>query len=106
MKFIFARNILVASIEGTRFKDIMGLVQTAGVMGFIMYSLLGNDEQWEELMRQEALLYEGNTTNGTNVTNATLQAVVDTVSAAAETCVGAACSAASAAATGGGSDEF
>ena len=118
MKFIFARDILMASIEGTRFKDVAGLLQTAGIMGFIMYTLLGNDEQWEELIRQEAELYgEGatNLTNATNITNATIESVIEAVSSAAETCVGAACEAAAsataaAAAAGGAAagigDEF
>ena len=70
MKFFFARDILIASVQGTRTKDVMALVRTFVIIGFLMYQFLGNSDQWDQLIEmQEAF------TNGTNatvaVTNAT-----------------------------------
>lgn len=53
MKFIFAPKILFASVEDTTMKDVFALARTVGIIFFVMYSLLGNDEQWNELMLQE-----------------------------------------------------
>lgn len=53
MKFVFAPKILYASVKGTTIKDVFGLARTVGVIFFIMYSLLGNDEQWTDLMLDE-----------------------------------------------------
>lgn len=97
MKLLFCPQILYASVEGTTMKDVIGLGQTICGMIFVMYALLGNEEQWEELMRQEGMMDD---LNATNATNSTLEAVTETVAAAAEACVGAACQAAAAAATG------
>ena len=105
LKFIFCPKILFASVEGTTWKDVMKFARTVGVMVFLMYSFLGNDDQWEELMLQEGRLEELglNATNMTNSTNGTVaEAIVEVVKAAAE-CVGEACKAA---ATGGADDEF
>jgi cation-transporting ATPase 13A1 len=87
MKFLFCPDILFASLKGTSFSDIFGLSRTIGVIFFIMYVLLGNDEQWEELMLQEGRLEELGLNITDNVTNTTeiLHSVID--------CVGAACSA-------------
>jgi len=112
MKFIFCPHILWASVQGTTFKDIMGLSRTIGVMIFLMYSFLGNDEQWEEMMLQEGR-YEELGLNATNMTNTTLDnvtattdAILDTVQAAAE-CVGEACKeAVKAVVMDGAEDEF
>eukprot|EP00978_Attheya_sp_CCMP212_P037629 scaffold179152_cov39-Attheya_sp.AAC.2 len=53
-----------------------------------MYMFLGNDEQWEDMLREEGRLDDlGNKTNVT-------EAIVDVVTSAAKACVGAACVAA------------
>jgi len=58
MKFVFAPQILFASMSGTTIKDVFGLARTVGVIFFIMYSLLGNDEQWKDLMLEEGRFEE------------------------------------------------
>jgi cation-transporting ATPase 13A1 len=100
LKFIFCPRILFASVEGTTLKDVLKLSRTIGVMLFLMWSFLGNDDQWEEMMLQEGRLEElgMNATNMTNSTNAT-EAILGTVAE----CVGEACKAA---ASDGASDEF
>jgi cation-transporting ATPase 13A1 len=71
MKFVFAPTILYASVKGTTIKDVFGLARTVGVIFFIMYSLLGNDEQWTDLMLDEGR-YEELGLNGTENTGANL----------------------------------
>ena len=105
LKFIFCPKILFASVEGTTLKDVFGLSRTILVMGFLMYSFLGNDQTWEDLMLQEGR-FEELGLNGTNITNSTngtiAEALVDVFKGAAE-CVGEACLAAAA---DGSLDEF
>ena len=101
LKFIFCPQILLASVEGTSLKDVLSLARTIGIMCFLMYSFLGNDDQWEEMMLQEGRHEELDLNATTNETNATI----------AE-CVGDACKVAAATvveALGGGdgaNDEF
>eukprot|EP00548_Thalassiothrix_antarctica_P016080 CAMPEP_0194178010 /NCGR_PEP_ID=MMETSP0154-20130528/11683_1 /TAXON_ID=1049557 /ORGANISM="Thalassiothrix antarctica, Strain L6-D1" /LENGTH=219 /DNA_ID=CAMNT_0038892801 /DNA_START=145 /DNA_END=804 /DNA_ORIENTATION=- len=88
LKLFFCPKILFASIEGTTLKDVMGLGRTIGVIFFLMYTFLGNEDTWEELMKQEGRFEELgiNTTNMTNSTNTTIMKVVtETVSAAVAT---------------------
>lgn len=84
MKFIFCPKILFASVEGTTIGDVLRLARTIGVILWLMYAMLGNDEQWEEMLIEEGRLDElGNTTlNGT---------LTETLINAAQACVGAAC---------------
>ena len=82
MKFIFCPAILYASVQGTTVKDVLSLGKTIGMILGVMYVFLGNEETWEELLREDGLL-DDLTNNITNVT--------DTVSSIAEACVGAAC---------------
>jgi cation-transporting ATPase 13A1 len=100
LKFIFCPRILFASVEGTTLKDVLKLSRTIGVMLFLMWSFLGNDDQWEELMLQEGRLEELGL-NATNMTNSTTttEAILETVAE----CVGEACKAA---VSDGASDEF
>eukprot|EP00534_Pseudo-nitzschia_fraudulenta_P012894 CAMPEP_0201223372 /NCGR_PEP_ID=MMETSP0851-20130426/193078_1 /ASSEMBLY_ACC=CAM_ASM_000631 /TAXON_ID=183588 /ORGANISM="Pseudo-nitzschia fraudulenta, Strain WWA7" /LENGTH=1522 /DNA_ID=CAMNT_0047513131 /DNA_START=482 /DNA_END=5050 /DNA_ORIENTATION=+ len=70
MKFIFAPQILFASLKGTTIRDVFGLARTVGVIFFVMFSLLGNEEQWEQMMLEEGR-YEELGLNATNITNAT-----------------------------------
>merc|ERR1711971_474598 len=58
MKFLFCPEILYASVKGTTWKDIFGLVKTVGVIFFLMNMVLGNDDQWEEIMMQEGRFEE------------------------------------------------
>ena len=69
MKFVFAKEILLASIKGTTSKDIMVFTRTFFFVGFLMYYFMGNEDTWNELIaREEALLNELNAT--VNETNA------------------------------------
>jgi cation-transporting ATPase 13A1 len=101
MKFVFCPQILFASVKGTTFKDVMSLGRTIGVIFFLMYTFLGNEDTWEEMMLQEGRLEE----LGPNATNTTISNATDGVTASK--CIGEACSALlnkSTAATG--HDEF
>jgi cation-transporting ATPase 13A1 len=53
MKLIFAPQILFASIKGTSMKDVFKVVKTIVIIMFIMNMFLGNDEQWEEMLKEE-----------------------------------------------------
>jgi len=53
MKFIFCPEILFASMRGTTSADMMKVARTIGTILAIMYMFLGNDEQWEEMLREE-----------------------------------------------------
>lgn len=82
LKLFFCPRLLFASLEETTAKDVMGLGRTIGVIFFLMYTFLGNEETWEELMKQEGRFEELgiNATNMTNATNAgLLGAMTDTV---------------------------
>jgi cation-transporting ATPase 13A1 len=81
MKFLFCPSILWASVRGTTMWDIFGLARTIGVIAFIMYRVLGDDDTWDELMRQEEELARSATANATEA--------IEEVAA----CVGEACSA-------------
>jgi manganese-transporting P-type ATPase len=86
MKFIFCPNILFASLKGTTLSDVFRLSRTIGVIFFLMYTFLGNEDQWEELMIQEGRLEELGHINATNITNSTTELENATTS-----CVGDAC---------------
>jgi cation-transporting ATPase 13A1 len=62
MKFIFCRHILWASVEGTTIWDFLSLLRQIGYVGILMYTFIGNSDQWEE--GAEDLL-----TNLTNITS-------------------------------------
>jgi len=84
MKLIFCPHILWASVQGTTLLDVIGLAKTFGVILFIMYNILGNNETWEEMMAEEARLEESLLLNDTNST-------LDMAIEAAKVCVGLAC---------------
>jgi manganese-transporting P-type ATPase len=84
MKFVFCPNILFASLKGTTMSDVLSLGRTIGVIFLIMYTFVGNEDTWEELMLQEGRLEELGM-NSTNFTNAT----VDMENATS--CVGESC---------------
>ena len=88
MKFIFCRDILLASVKGTTFKDIFGVAKTVGIITFLMYSFLGNEEQWEEMMLNEGR-YEELGINATENATGIIEDVVDS----ATKCIGDACEA-------------
>lgn len=100
MKFLFCRDILFASVKGTTWKDIFGLVRTIVVIFIIMKMFLGNDDTWEEMMKQEGRLEELGINVTENITNAT-----DIVTEAAQ-CLGDACIDAVESAKESFSDEF
>ena len=78
MKLLFCPQILKASVEGTTWKDVWGVVKTIAILGFLMNMLVGSNEHWEELLEEEARLAE-------DALNATAEAGLDEsiVSAAA-----------------------
>lgn len=69
MKLLFCRQILRASVEGTTMKDVYGLAKTVIIIGILMNMFLGNSEQWEDLLEEEARLAEEALLNGTDVTS-------------------------------------
>jgi len=83
MKFTFARHILIASFKETTWSDIFKLARTAAVISFLMYSVLGSDDTWEEMERMMAEL------EGTDAENATdgdvaAESIAGTIKDAAE----------------------
>ena len=56
MKLIFCPKILFASVEGTTWKDVFALARTCAVIGILMNMFLGNSDQWEEMLLEEARL--------------------------------------------------
>lgn len=58
MKLLFCPKILKASVEGTTMKDVMGFARTVIVIGILMNMFIGNSEQWEEMLAEEARLAE------------------------------------------------
>ncbi len=90
MQFLFARQILFASMEGTTMKDVFALLRTVGTIGMLLYFLVGDDEQWTEMMMEEGRYEElglnaSDYVNGTNATNATVFGGGDAVADAAST---------------------
>jgi manganese-transporting P-type ATPase len=88
MKFIFCRDILLASVKGTTLKDVFGVAKTVGIIFFLMYSFLGNEDAWEEMMLNEGR-YEELGINATDNATLSVEGVVET----AAKCIGDACEA-------------
>ena len=82
MKFIFAPQILVASLKGTTFRDVFGVLRTFGVIAWIMYSMLGSNEVWDEMMRMEEELALNATGNATETLAENATEVLETVAGA------------------------
>lgn len=54
MKFLFAPKILFASFEeGMTSKELSSLVKAVGIVGMLMYTFMGNSDQWDELIELE-----------------------------------------------------
>lgn len=53
MKLLFCPQILFASLKDISAKSIMSLARTIGSILALMYVFLGNDEQWEDMLREE-----------------------------------------------------
>jgi cation-transporting ATPase 13A1 len=70
MKFVFAREILTASIKSTTWNEIFSLAKTFAIIGFLMKVFLGNDSTWEEMIAMEEALKNG-TDSASIVANAT-----------------------------------
>lgn len=68
MKFIFAPKILIASFKGTTLNDVFSLLKTISAIFVLMYMMLGNNETWEDLIREEGRL--AGVDGLTNLTNA------------------------------------
>jgi manganese-transporting P-type ATPase len=84
MKFIFARDILRASIEETTMKDVWSLARTFGTLSFLMFMFLGNSDTWDQLLAMEEAQRNGtyDFTTGTIITTnttETLDSLLDTI---------------------------
>ena len=77
MRFLFAREILVAAFKETRAKDVVSLAKTFLVMGFLMWQFLGGEEQWNELMAMEEAARIGE--NATDDSSSLLQNMTECV---------------------------
>lgn len=53
LKLIFAPQILFASMKGTSMKDVFKLAKTGAIILFLMWTFLGNEETWEEMLSEE-----------------------------------------------------
>jgi cation-transporting ATPase 13A1 len=87
MKALFCPRILRASLEGTTMNDVWHLAKTFAFIAFLMHMLLGNDEQWEELIEQERLAELAEL----NETNATSDTLLTVAKEAVKACVGDQC---------------
>ncbi|GKY99737.1 hypothetical protein MPSEU_000927700 [Mayamaea pseudoterrestris] len=67
MQFLFSRDILIASVKGTTWKDVFGILRTFAVIAVIMSVVFGNSEQWDELLEMQ-----------TNMTNETAEESLST----------------------------
>lgn len=91
MRFIFAREILVASMRETRAQDIMSLAKTFIIMGVLMWNFLGDETFSELIAMDEAMLNGENGTDNSLLENATecldgvCEAMTETVAAATDT---------------------
>jgi manganese-transporting P-type ATPase len=97
MQFIFCRDILRASIEGTTLKDVFGIARTFCVIAVLMHVFLGNSETWDQLLEMEM-----NMTGG-NVSSEIGESVVKEVAA---DCVGSLCNVVNATASSTFAAEF
>jgi cation-transporting ATPase 13A1 len=79
MQFLFCRDILWASIEGTTFKDVFGLARTFVVIAVIMHIFVGNNETWDHILATEMNM----TGNASEVSESMVEA--------ASSCVGQLC---------------
>jgi cation-transporting ATPase 13A1 len=55
LKLIFAPQILFASMKGTSMKDVFKLAKTGAIILFLMWTFLGNEETWEEMLSEEGV---------------------------------------------------
>ena len=78
MKLLFSPHILFASFEGTTSKDVFKFLRAFAFVGLIMYTFMGNSDQWDELIAMEQNL-TGNLTD------------FDEGEELLEGCIGAAC---------------
>jgi manganese-transporting P-type ATPase len=93
MQFIFSREILMASIEGTTYSDVFTLARTFVLIGFLMHTFMGNSDQWDQLlaMEQNGTVWNNNNqtiAGATTTTRIMSSEMVDTITAA---CVGDSC---------------
>lgn len=70
MKFLFCREILYASVKETTWSDIFKLVRTFAIIAFLMYTFLGNEEQWIEMERAMEEMQSNMTANSTDISAA------------------------------------
>jgi cation-transporting ATPase 13A1 len=81
MKFLFARDILLASFEkGMTSKEVSSLVRAFGIVGMLMYAIMGNSDQWDELIEMEKNL----TLNATDILESVTECVGESCEAAQE----------------------
>ena len=79
LKFIFARNILFASMKGTTLKDVFGLLKTVVILLTVMWMFIGNEEVWDELLAEHDLLSNNATEAISNHTTEMMNDSINTV---------------------------
>ena len=77
MKFVFARDILRASIEETTMKDVMSMAKTFGILAFLMYTFLGNSDTWDQLLAMEQAILNATAEDASNGTLSTLPTITE-----------------------------
>jgi len=63
MKLFFSPDILYASFENTTSKDLYKLVRSFTLVGLLMYTFMGNSDQWDELLAMEQNMTQNMTGN-------------------------------------------
>lgn len=73
-KFLFARDIFMASMAETRRKDLFVLLRTFIIIGFLMKTFLG-DDTWNELIAMQEMMENGTMSMNGTILNATSDCV-------------------------------
>jgi manganese-transporting P-type ATPase len=87
MKFLFARDILRASIEETTMKDVWSLVRTFGILSFLMIMFLGNSDTWDQLLAMEEAQRNGTLDFATGTIITTNETLVETLNIISESVI-------------------
>ncbi len=79
LKFIFAPQILFASMKGTTMKDVFGVLKTILSIMLLMWVFLGNDETWEEMLLEMEAAEDGDQLGDLMNTSDTLPTAIEDV---------------------------
>jgi len=70
MKLLFCPQILIASMQSTSISDIAKAIRTIGIILAVMYLLIGNNEQWDEIINAEGPIIDSHNMNSNHITYA------------------------------------